>query len=410
MTNQQSAPSERRTSDDGVETTTVGIVGAGPAGLLLRHLLNRAGIATINIDNRSRHEISETQRAGILEQGSVKLLTETGAISRIHSDGYEHGGIYLRFDGANHHIDFKKLVDASVWLYPQNEVFVDLANTAERDGADVRYGVSDTEVSGWTEDEPVIRFTDAEGVRREVHCDLLVGADGSHSVCRRAIPRSERNGHFIEYPFAWFGFLVDAPPSADELVYANSEHGFVLLSQRTETMQRMYFQCEPGTDPEDWDDERIWAEMDRRLEGADGFTVKRGPIHTKNVLPFRSYVGEPMRHGRMVLAGDAAHTVPPTGAKGLNLALQDVRVLAPIIERWVGSHDDALLDEYSDRALERVWRAQQFSYRMTRMLHTTADATPFERKRTIAELRNIVDSHHGQAALAESYTGWPHLG
>lgn len=409
MTNQPSAPSERSSNED-VETTTVGIVGAGPAGLLLRHLLHRAGIDTITIDRRTREEIARTQRAGILEQGSVALLTQTGAISRIPTDGYEHGGIYLRFDGANHHIDFKKLVDASVWLYPQNEVFVDLADTAERDGADVRYGVSDTEVSGWTEQDPVIRFTDEHGVRREIHCDLLVGADGSHSVCRRSIPKTDRNDHFIEYPFAWFGFLVDAPPSADELVYANSEHGFVLLSQRTETMQRMYFQCEPGTNPDDWDDERIWAEMDRRLEGPDGFRVIRGPIHTKNVLPFRSYVGEPMRHGRMVLAGDAAHTVPPTGAKGLNLALQDVRVLAPIIERWVASHDDALLDEYSETALDRVWRAQQFSYRMTRMLHTTADATAFERRRTVAELRNIVDSEHGKAALAESYTGWPHLG
>ncbi|GGA61259.1 4-hydroxybenzoate 3-monooxygenase [Pseudoclavibacter endophyticus] len=392
-----------------VETTTVGIVGAGPAGLLLRHLLHRAGIATITIDNRTRQEIAETQRAGILEQGSVELLTETGAISRIRDNGYEHGGIYLRFDGENHHIDFTGLVNASVWLYPQNEVFVDLAETADRDGADVRYGVSDTEVDGWRGEHPVIRYTDADGVRREIRPDLLVGADGSRSVTRRSIPHEERSDHFIEYPFAWFGFLVDAPPSADELIYSTSEHGFVLISQRTETMQRMYFQCDPGENPDEWDDERIWAEMDRRLEGRDGFTLKKGPIHTKNVLPFRSFVCEPMRHGRLVLAGDAGHTVPPTGAKGLNLALNDVRVLAPAIERWVASGDDAELDVYSDAALQRVWRAQRFSYQMTTMLHTTADATPFERRRTLAELRDIVDSRHGQAALAEAYTGWPHL-
>ena len=397
-------------TDRTVHETTVGIVGAGPAGLLLRHLLHRAGIATINIDNRTRDEIAHTQRAGILEQGSVELLTRSGAISRVHSHGFEHGGIYLRFDGENHHVNFRELIDASVWLYPQNEVFVDLADTAERDGADVRFGVRDTEVADFTTERPVIRFTDADGERHEIRCDLLIGADGSRSVCRRAIPAEARDDHFIEYPFAWFGFLVESPMSADELVYANSERGFVLISQRTETLQRLYLQCDPNDTPDDWPDERIWREIDLRIAGRDGFTVQRGPISNKNVLPFRSYVCEPLRHGRLVLAGDAGHTVPPTGAKGLNLALNDIRVLAPLIERWVATRDDALLDEYSATALQRVWRAQQFSYQMTRMLHTTADATPFERKRTLAELRNIVDSEHGRAALAQAYTGWPHLG
>lgn len=397
------------THDREVLTTTVGIVGAGPAGLMLRHLLNRAGIDTINIDNRTRQEIAETQRAGILEQGSVELLTETGAISRLKTDGFEHGGIYLRFDGENHHVDFKQLIDASVWLYPQNEVFVDLADTAERDGADVRFGVRDAEVDGLTSDRPVIRFTDADGSAREIRCDLLVGADGSRSICRHAIPNDVRTDHFIEYPFAWFGFMVDSPMSADELIYANSEHGFALISQRTAEIQRLYFQCEPGTKAADWTDEQIWAEMDRRMAGTDGFELRKGRIWNKAVLPFRSYVCEPMRYGNLVLAGDAGHTVPPTGAKGLNLALNDVRVLAPAIEAWVNERRGEILDDYSETALRRVWRAQQFSYQMTSMLHTPTDASDFQRKRSRAELRNIVDSEHGRAALAESYTGWPHL-
>ena len=393
--------------DRTITTTRVGIVGAGPAGLMLRHLLHRAGIETITIDARTRSEIAETQRAGILEQGSVELLTETGAVSRVTSEGCEHGGISLRFNGESHHLDFRELVDASVWLYPQNEVFVDLADTALRDGADVRFGVSDTEVDGYLDGSPVIRFTDAAGERHEVHCELLVGADGSRSVTRRSVPTAQRNDRFIEYPFAWFGFLVDAPPSSDELIYANSEHGFALISQRTERMQRFYFQCDPAEQVDAWDDDRIWAEMDRRLAGPDGFTLQRGRIHTKNVLPFRSFVCEPMRYGHLVLAGDAGHTVPPTGAKGLNLALRDVRALAPRIEQWLVSKDDAILDDYSATALRAVWRAQQFSYRMTRMLHTPLDASSFERARTIAELDAIVHSEHGRRHLAESYTGWP---
>lgn len=396
-------------NDREVTTATVGIVGAGPAGLLLRHLLAKAGIETVNIDRRTRHEIAETQRAGILEQGSVELLTETGAVSRVKTEGFEHGGIYLRFDGENHHIDFRELIDASVWLYPQNEVFVDLADTAERDGADVRFGVRDAEVDDLASDRPVIRFTDADGTPRELRCDLVVGADGSHSICRAAIPADVRQDRFIEYPFAWFGFLVDSPMSADELIYANSEHGFALISQRTTAIQRLYFQCDPREHPDAWDDERIWAEMDRRIAGRDGFELQKGPIWNKAVLPFRSYVCEPLRYGRLVLAGDAGHTVPPTGAKGLNLALNDVRVLAPAIEAWVGERRDELLDGYSETALRRVWRAQQFSYQMTTMLHTPAGASEFERKRSRAELRNIVDSEHGRAALAEAYTGWPHL-
>jgi p-hydroxybenzoate 3-monooxygenase len=387
------------------ETTTVGIVGAGPAGLMLSHLLAQSGIDSIAVDHRPRDEIEHTHRAGILEQDSVRLLTGSGVDGRVLTDGYEHEGIELRFQGQGHRIDFKGLVGASVWLYPQTDVFIDLANARERDGGDVRFGVRDTvvrEVTG----RPVIEFTDTDGIGREVRCDYLVGADGSHSICRHQIPEADRVQYFKEYPFAWFGILAQAPTSAPELVYTRHERGFALISQRTPTLQRMYFQCDPTTDPTTWSDDRIWDELQTRVAGG-GFTLKEGPITEKIVLPFRSYVTEPMRHGNLFLAGDAAHTVPPTGAKGLNLALQDVKVLAEVLDAAVNLGKTELLDSYSPRALERVWKAQQFSYRMTTMLHTLPDQTPFDQARQLGELTSIVTSRYGSAHLAECYTGWP---
>ena len=249
-------------------------------------------------------------------------------------------------------------------------------------------------------------FTDADGVEHELRCDFLVGADGSRSTCRRAVPEPERRQYFREYPFAWFGILCEAPASAPELIYNHSETGFALISQRTPTLQRMYFQCPPDADVDDWSDDRIWEELQSRL-GANGHTLHQGPITSRAVLPFRSFVQEPMRHGRMVLAGDAAHTVPPTGAKGLNLALADVRVLAEELERAVRADDPALLDDYSTRALGRVWKAQHFSYWMTTMLHSLPDATPFDVRRQEGELASLVASTAGSTYLAEGYTGWP---
>lgn len=386
-------------------STTVGIVGGGPAGLMLSHLLARSGIDSIVVDHRSRTEIEHTHRAGILEQDSVRLLTETGVSDRVHRDGHEHEGIELRFDGSGHRIDFKDLVDASVWLYPQTDVFIDLADARARDGGDVRFGVTDTAVADVT-DQPAVTFTDADGMAHEVRCDYLVGSDGSRSICRHAVPEPDRVHYFREYPFAWFGILAQAPRSAPELVYARSERGFALISQRTETLQRMYFQCDPAEDVAAWSQDRIWDELQARVAG-DGFELHEGPITEKTVLPFRSFVAEPMRYGRLFLAGDAAHTVPPTGAKGLNLALQDVRVLHEVLEAAILRGHEAALDSYSPRALDRVWKAQQFSYRMTTLLHTLPDETPFDRKRQIGELESIVGSRHGSAHLAEAYTGWP---
>jgi p-hydroxybenzoate 3-monooxygenase len=387
--------------------TTVGIVGGGPAGLMLSHLLDRQGIASVVVDHRTRHEIETTVRAGILEADSVRLLVDTGVSDRVHRDGHAHDGISLRFGGESHRIDFKALVGESAWLYPQTDVFVDLADARDRDGGDVRFGVRDTQVVDVTGPRPGILFTDADGVAQEVRCDYLVGADGSRSICRYEIPEAGRRHYFREYPFAWFGILTEAPHSAPELVYAHSDRGFALISQRTETLQRMYFQCDPDEDPSSWSDDRIWAELQARVAGADGFTLREGPITDRAVLRFRSFVAEPMRHGRLLLAGDAAHTVPPTGAKGLNLALADVRVLAEVLERAVRGNDLDALDDYGPRALDRVWRAQHFSYWMTTMLHTLPGATDFDGRRQLGELASVVASEAASTYLAEGYTGWP---
>jgi p-hydroxybenzoate 3-monooxygenase len=386
--------------------TQVGIVGGGPAGLMLSHLLAVAGVDSVVVDDRTRDEIEHTVRAGILEAGSARLLAESGVSDRVYRDGVRHGGIYLRFGGTSHHVDFTGLVGESVWLYPQTDVFVDLADARARDGGDVRFGISGGRVADVTTDEPRLLYTDADGLAHEVRCDYVVGADGSRSVCRFEVPADQRVHYFREYPFAWFGILAEAPKNADELVYTHSERGFALISQRTETLQRMYLQCDPDEDVDAWSDDRIWSELQARVAGPDGFTLHEGPITDKAVLRFRSFVAEPMRYGRLLLAGDAAHTVPPTGAKGLNLALADVRVLAEVLARAVGGDGDAL-DSYGPRALDRVWRAQHLSYWLTTMLHTLPGATAFDARRQLGELEWLVGSVPGSTYLAEGYTGWP---
>jgi p-hydroxybenzoate 3-monooxygenase len=386
-------------------TTTVGIVGGGPAGLMLSHLLARRGIDCVVVDNRSRLEIEQTVRAGILEQDSVRLLVDSGVSDRVLRDGHRHDGIDLAFGGEGHRIDFPSLTGASVWLYPQTDVFGDLADARARDGGDVRFGVRDVAVTDVT-GRPVVSFTDAEDEGHELRCDLLVGADGSRSICRHQIPMHVRQDLFRVYPFAWFGILCDAPPSAPELVYNHSDRGFALISQRTESVQRMYFQCDPAEDVGDWSDDRVWEELQARV-GANGYVLHEGPITAKTVLPFRSYVCEPMRYGNLLLAGDAAHTVPPTGAKGLNLALADVRLLAEVLQRAVTENDADALEEYTGRALSRVWKAQHFSYWMTTMLHTQPGQSEFDLRRQQGELLSVVSSRAGSTYLAEAYTGWP---
>ncbi|MGO4613876.1 4-hydroxybenzoate 3-monooxygenase [Nocardia sp. 2YAB30] len=390
-----------------VVRTAVGIVGAGPAGLMLSHLLALSGIDSIAVDTRARSEIEHTHRAGILEWDSVRMLVDSGVSDRVLTEGHEHRGIDLRFGGTSYRIDFQSLVGASTWLYPQTDVFIDLANARHRDEGDIRFGVTDTQVIDITSSMPGIRFTDEDGGRREIRCDYLVGADGSRGICRHEVPEVQRRQYFREYPFAWFGILAQAPHSADELIYARSDRGFALISQRTDTVQRMYFQCDATEDIERWSDDRIWNELQHRLAGEDGLCLAEGPIIEKTVLPFRSFVQEPMRHGRMLLAGDAAHTVPPTGAKGLNLALADVRVLAETLECAISKNDVDALDQYTARALERVWKAQHFSYWMTTMLHRLDNADDFDTRRQLGELRSVVGSEAGSRYLAEAYTGWP---
>lgn len=385
----------------------VGIVGAGPAGLMLAHLLRRAGVKAVAVDYRESEEIHRTHRAGILEHESVRMLAEPDLDSHVLTHGHRHDGIDLRFGRESHRIDFRDLVGESVWLYPQNEVFWDLARAAEHHGMDVRYGVADANAVDVDTERPGIRYTDPDGSRREIRCRYVVGADGSKSATRGLIPREIRRDYFAEYPFAWFGILAETPPSAPELIYAQSPRGFALVSQRSDTVQRLYFQCDPETDPSEWSEDEIWEEIQARVDGPDGLTVRRGPIIESTVLKFRSFVCDPMSYGRLYLAGDAAHTVPPTGAKGLNLALADVRVLAPALIRAVRDDDESLLDEYSETALARVWKAQNFSYWMTSMLHTAPGESEFATARRLGELRAVAESRHGRAYLAEQYTGWP---
>lgn len=396
-----------------VTRTQVGIVGGGPAGLMLSHLLAKQGISNVVIESRGHDTIANTHRAGILEQPSVAMLTDTGVDGRVLTVGDEHEGINLRFKGESHLLHFPELVDATVTLYAQNEVFIDLAAARARDGGDVRYESEVTEIFDLKTDTPKFRYRSvAEGADpdalQEVHCDILVGADGSRSFCRRAVRDEPGHQDFTtEYPFAWFGILCEAPKSFPELIYANSPRGFALISQRSETVQRMYFQCDPNTNVDDWSEDRIWDELQSRVAGPDGFELKTGPIFDKTVLPFRSFVREPMSHGNLFLAGDAAHTVPPTGAKGLNLAFADVRVLFEALDSFYSTGSRALLDSYSDTALRRVWKAQNFSYWMTTMLHTTADENPFATRRSLGDLESVTSSVYGRQYLAECYTGWP---
>ncbi|MEU9107683.1 4-hydroxybenzoate 3-monooxygenase [Streptomyces xanthophaeus] len=392
---------------DAVASVPVAVIGAGPAGLMLAHRLGRAGVETVVVDTRSRHEIETTQRAGILEAGAARDLIETGVGDRILREGHEHEGIELRFDGRPHRIHFKELVGASAWLYPQTDVFIDLADARARDGGTVHFGIRDTAVHDVTTSAPRVRFTAPDGTRHEIRARYVVGADGSRSMCRDLVPEERRVRYGKEYPFAWFGILAEAPMSAPELVYAHSTHGFALISRRTETVQRMYFQCDPHESPDAWADDRIWETLQARVAGRDGFRLKEGPVLEKTVLRFRSFVQEPMRWGAMALAGDAAHTVPPTGARGLNLALHDVKVLADVLLKALGGAGEAALDDYQPRALQRIWRAQNFSHWMTQLLHTASGGTPFDLRRQLGELDNVVGTRAGRTYLAEQYTGWP---
>jgi p-hydroxybenzoate 3-monooxygenase len=375
--------------------TQVGIVGAGPAGLLLSHLLARRGIASVVLEARSREYVERRVRAGVLEHPTVELLREVGVGERMDREGLPHEGISLRFDGEDHRIDFADLTGRGIVVYGQQEVVKDLIAARLADGGDVRFEVSGVRLDGLTAD-PVIHFDGGE-----LHCDVVVGTDGFHGVSRAAVPHT---AYDRQYPFAWLGILAKAAPTHHELVYANHGNGFALYSMRSPEVTRLYLQVPPDTDADDWSDARIWDELHERL----GTEINEGPLLEKGVTGMRSFVTEPMRHGRLFLAGDAAHIVPPTGAKGMNLAIADVRVLADALDALFTHGDEAGIDGYSEVCLRRVWRAEHFSWWMTSMLHTDPSSDAFDRRLQLSQLRQTVGSRAAATTLAENYVGLPH--
>jgi p-hydroxybenzoate 3-monooxygenase len=385
--------------------TQVGIVGAGPAGLVLSHLLQREGIECVVLEDRSREYVEKRVRAGVLEQGTVDLLTELGLADRLHREGLVHHGIELRFDGEGHRIPFEELAEGrAITIYGQQEVVKDLiAARLDADGP-LLFEVDDVRLDGIDTDEPVIRFKH-EGAEKELHCDAIAGCDGFHGVCRPSVPEGVLSLNQLDYPFAWLGILAEVAPSTDELIYAPHERGFALHSLRSPELSRLYVQCDPEDSLEDWPDERIWEELHLRLARDDGWTLNEGPLVEKGIAPLRSFVAQPMQYGRLYLAGDAVHIVPATGAKGLNLAVADVQVLGEALAKYLKGGDESLLDAYSDACLRRVWRVQHFSWWMTSMLHRFPDDDGFQRGLRRAQLEYVCSSRAAAATLAENYVG-----
>jgi p-hydroxybenzoate 3-monooxygenase len=386
--------------------TQVAIIGAGPAGLLLSHLLAAAGVESVVVESRSEEYVAARIRAGILEQSTVDLLRSCGLGERLERDGDPHRGIYLQWPGERHHLDFVDLTGRSVWVYGQTEVQKDLVAARRAGGQEIVYEVADTALHDLTTDAPSVTFTDSSGAARRLVADVVVGCDGSFGPSRAAVPDEVRRTWDKVYPYSWLGVLADVAPSTDELIYAWHPDGFALHSMRSASVSRLYLQVPNGTPVEDWSDDRIWDALATRLgHGQDGWELTSGPVTERSVLPMRSHVATPMRHGRLFLAGDAAHIVPPTGAKGLNLAVADVALLAPALRALLGEHDARLADTYSDDALRRVWRCTHFSWWMTTMLHSSGD--PFDAQLQLSQLRWVTSSEAGATGLAENYAGLP---
>ena len=387
--------------------TQVAIVGAGPAGLLLGHLLHRAGIDNVIVERHDRRYAEERIRAGVLEQGTIDTLDDAGLGERMHREGLPHDGIELLFDRKRHRIDLQALSGGrAIVVYGQHEVVKDLIAARVETGQPMLWEASDVAVHGLDSEHPSVTCMHG-GERVDIECDYIAGCDGFHGICRPAIPDGALRLFDRIYPFAWLGILADARPSSHELVYANHERGFALFSMRSEKVTRLYLQCEPDEDLGQWSDDRIWSELHTRLETDDGWKINEGPILQKGVTPMRSFVCEPMQYGRLFLAGDSAHIVPPTGAKGMNLAVADVRVLSKALIAHYATRDDTKLQAYSDTCLKRVWRAEHYSWWMTSMLHRFPESTPFMDRVQRSELAYVTSSEAGGRVVAENYVGLP---
>ena len=387
--------------------TQIGIVGAGPAGLVLAHLLHLRGIETVVLETRSRKYIEERVRAGLLEHGTVQLMIETGVGERLQRECLTHHGIELLFHKKGHRIDFNELTGGkTVTIYAQQEVIKDLVAARLKTNLPILFDVEDVSVHDFKDGKPSIKFRSA-GKEEILHCDYIAGCDGFHGICRPSIPAGVLTEFDRVYPFGWLGILAQAPPSSDELVYCYHDRGFALLTMRTREVSRLYLQVPHDEDIEAWSDDRIWSELRQRTERDGNWKLSEGPIFQKNIAGMRSYVVEPMQYGKMFLAGDAAHIVPPTGAKGLNLAVADVRIMAQAFAEFYATGKTHLLERYSETCLRRVWKAQRFSWWMTSMLHRFDTDNAFDRRRQIAELDYVTSSRAASMTLAENYVGLP---
>jgi p-hydroxybenzoate 3-monooxygenase len=385
--------------------TQVGIVGAGPAGLFLAELLRQSGIESVVVEARDREYVQQRVRAGLLEQGTVDAMARLGVDARLREEGLVHDGFELLFGGRRHRIDLAELCGRRITIYGQQEVVKDLIDRRQEVGAPLLFECSDVELHDLESARPSITFAH-DGAAQELRCDFVAGCDGFHGISRPAIPDDVLRVYERVYPFAWLGILAHAAPSNDELIYANSERGFALHTMRSPTVTRLYLQVDPDEDIEAWPDDRIWDELAARL-ASDGFELNRGEIFDKGITPMRSFVAEPMRWGRLYLAGDAAHIVPPTGAKGLNVAVTDVQNLAEALVAFYGDDDETGLDDYSDRCLRRVWRVQHFSWFMTEMMHRPPDFDPFAQRLQRSQLDYVTSSRPAATSLAENYAGLP---
>jgi len=389
--------------------TQVAIVGAGPAGLILARLLACAGVHSIVIERRDRAYVEHRLRAGVLEQTTVDLLRAAGVGDRMDREGLVHEGLYLQFDGVRHRIDLRELTGGrAITVYGQHEVVKDLIAARLAAGDEIVFEADDVRIVDSDSDHPTVHFR-AGGEERTVHCDFVAGCDGFHGICRTTVPAGALSTYERHYPFAWLGILAQTPPSLDELIYAHHERGFALHSMRSPELTRLYVQCAPDDTLDMWPDERVWEELHLRLSTHDGWRLHEGPVLEKSIAVMRSFVVEPMQYGRLFLAGDAAHVVPPTGAKGLNLAAADVKVLAAALIDWYRTGRADLLESYSATCLRRVWRVEHFSWWMTTMLHRAPGDDAFDHRLQLAQLRYVTSSRAAATSLAENYVGLEHV-